>query len=62
MRYFLCSHFYSTADEGVVRIAISTLITAFDLDAGKAGENRVKLVPVLRTWVSPGDSVLGLGM
>lgn len=59
---FLCSHFYSAADEGIVLIAISTLMTAFDLDAGKAGENRVKLVPVLRTWVSPGDSVLGLGI
>ena len=62
---FLCAQFYSAAHKEVVRITISTLIAACDLDAGKAGascENQVKLVPVLRSRVSPGDSVLGLGI
>ena len=43
-------------------MVISTLITACDLDAwkgGASGEDQVKLMAVLRSWVSPGDSVLG---
>ena len=45
MRYsFLCSRFYFTAHKGVVHIAVSTLITACDLDAslkgGASGEDR----------------------
>ena len=41
---FLCSRFYFTAHRGVVHIAVSTLITACDLDAslkgGASGEDR----------------------
>ena len=33
----LCSQFYFTAHKGVVYIAVSTLITACDLDAWKGG-------------------------
>ena len=43
-------------------MAINTLITTCDLDAckgGASGEDQVKLMAVLRSWVSPGDSVLG---
>lgn len=43
-------------------MAISTLITTCDLDAckdGAYGEDQVKLMTVLRSWVSPEDSVLG---
>ena len=42
------------------QVTISTLITACDLDAGRAeasGENQVKLVPLLGSWVSSGDFV-----
>ena len=43
-------------------MVISTLITACDLDAwkgGASGEDQVKLMAVLRSWVSPGETVLG---
>ena len=53
---FFFSKFYYTAHQ----VTISTLITACDLDAGRAGasgENQVKLVPLLRSWVSSGDCV-----
>ena len=60
--YFLCSRFYFAAHQGVVCMAISTFITTCDLDAckgGASGEDQVKLMAVLRSWVSPEDSVLG---
>ena len=60
--HFLCSRFYFAAHQGVVCMAISTLITTCDLDAckgGASGEDQVKLMAVLRSWVSPEDSVLG---
>ena len=53
---FFFSKFYYAAHQ----VTISTLITACDLDAGRAGasgENQVKLVPLLRSWVSSGDCV-----
>ena len=60
--HFLCSRFYFAAHQGVVCMAISTLITTCDLDAckgGASGEDQVKLMAVLRSWVSPEDPVLG---
>ena len=53
---FFFSKFYSAAHQ----VTISTLIIACDLDDGRAGasgENQVKLVPLLRSWVSSGDCV-----
>lgn len=44
---FLRSQFYSSAHQGVLRITISILITACNLEAGKAGtsgEDQVKLL------------------
>ena len=55
-RVFFFPKFYYAAHQ----VTISTLVTACDLDAGRAGasgENEVKLVPLLRSWVSSGDCV-----
>ena len=44
---FLCSQFYSASHQVVVRITISILITARDVEAekvGTSGEDQVKLV------------------
>ena len=44
----------------MVSVTIGALVAASYLDAGKvdtSGEDQVELMPVFRSWVSPGDSM-----
>ena len=49
------------AYQRVVSVTIGALVAASYLDAGEvdtSGEDQVELMPVFRSWVSPGDSML----
>ena len=53
-----------TADQGVVCVTVGTVVGAGDehmVEQGLSGDDKVKLVPVLGSGVSPGHSVLRLG-
>ena len=59
----LCAELHIAAHQRVVSITISALVAVTYLDAGKAdtsGEDQVALMPVFRSRVSPGDSMLRL--
>ena len=48
-------------DQGVVRVAVGTVVGASDehvVEQGPPGDDEVQLVPVLGSGVSPGHSVL----
>ena len=47
----------------MVGVTIGALVAASYLDAGEvdtSGEDQVELMPVFRSWESPGDSMLRL--
>lgn len=49
-------------DHGVVGVAVSAVITAGGQDTvqqGSAGDNEIQLMPVTRSGVPPGHSVVG---
>ena len=51
------------ANKGVVSVTVCTLVTTSSFDIAEVGasrENQVRLVPVFRSWVSPGHFVLGI--
>ena len=53
-----------SADQGVVRVAVGTVGGASDehvAEQGPPGDDKVQLVPVLGSGVSPGHSVLRFG-
>ena len=48
----------------MVSITVSTVICAsyeHVVEIGSSSDYQVKLMPVMRSWVTPGGSVLGLG-
>ena len=56
----LCSQFYFTTQQGVISIATSSLVTVCDHNTRKArtsSEDQIELMPMLRSWMSPGNSV-----
>ena len=59
----LRTELHFAAHQRVVSVAIGALVAAGYLDAGEvdaSGEDQVELMPVFRSWVSPGDSMLRL--
>ena len=59
----LRAELHFAAHQRVVSVTIGALVAASYLDAGevnKSGEDQVELMPVFRSWVSPGDSMLRL--
>ena len=59
----LCTELHIAAHQRVVNVTVSALIAESYLDAGKvdtSGEDQVELMPVFRSRVSPGDSMLRL--
>ena len=49
---------YLAADQGVVHVAVGTVVGASDEHMGPPGDEEVQLVPVLGSGVSPGHSVM----
>ena len=59
----LRTELHIAANQIVVSVTIGALVAASYLDAGEvgtSGEDQVELMPVFRSWVSPGDSMLRL--
>ena len=59
---FLCSHLLSAAHQGVVRITISVLITACDLEAGNAGTSGEDQVKLLRSHLGVERQLVGFSV
>lgn len=55
---------YFADNQRMISITICAVVTAGDKDTvqqGSSGYGKIQLVPVMRSGVSPGNSVVGLG-
>ena len=59
----LRAELHFAAHQRLVSVTVGALVAVSYLDAGEvdtSGEDQVELMPVFRSWVSPGDSMLKL--